>query len=227
MRILLTEDDGVLADAVENYLTQHHLAVDRAPDGESADTWLKSERFDLAILDLGLPRMDGFEVLRRLRARRQMLPVLILTARDAINDRVEGLNLGADDYLVKPFALPELLARVRALIRRSQAGTPPEILHGPLSLDTIGHRVHLQGKPLELPGREWALLEYLLHHVGRVVSKEQLVQGISTSDEELSLSAIEVYISRLRSRLESSGISIRTVRGYGYLLENWRDEPQG
>jgi two-component system OmpR family response regulator len=171
---------------------------------------------------VGLPGIDGFEVLRRLRAEGRAMPVLILTARDALDDRVRGLDLGADDYMAKPFAMPELAARVRALIRRGQAQAGPKVIHGPLVLDTSARRATLNGEPLELAAREWAVLEVLLSRVEKIVSKEAIIQAMASWGEELSLNAIEVYVSRLRAKLEPAGVRIRTVRGFGYMLEDYK-----
>ena len=219
MRIMIVEDDAVLARGVARILESEGYAVDVVARGEQAILAAEQERFDLVILDVGLPGMDGFEVLRRLRAQAERVPVLLLTARDAVDDRVHGLDLGADDYVAKPFAMSELAARVRALIRRSQAQAGPKVVHGPLLLDTIAQRAFLNGEPLELAGREWAVLEVLLAKVERVVSKEAIIQAVANWGEELSLNAIEVYVSRLRAKLEPAGIRIRTVRGFGYMLE--------
>jgi two-component system OmpR family response regulator len=222
MRILIVEDDVSLAAGLGRILQAEGFATDIAARGEQAVEAARQERFDLVILDIGLPGMDGFEVLRRLRSEAQRMPVLVLTARDAVGDRVHGLDLGADDYMAKPFAMPELTARVRALIRRSQAQTGPRITHGPLLLDTVARRAYLNGDPLELAAREWAVLEVLLGKVEKIVSKESIIQAVAGWDEELSPNAIEVYISRLRSKLERAGIRIRTVRGFGYMLEEFR-----
>ena len=219
MRILIVEDDAALARGVARILESEGYAVDVVARGEEAVSAAARERFALVILDVGLPGMDGFEVLRRLRARSERVPVLLLTARDAVDDRVHGLDLGADDYVAKPFAMSELAARVRALIRRSQAQAGPRVVHGPLLLDTVARRAFLNGKPLELSGREWAVLEVLLARVERVVSKDAIIQAVANWGDELSLNAIEVYVSRLRAKLEPAGISIRTVRGFGYMLE--------
>ena len=223
MRILIVEDDTVMAGGVARILESEGFAVDTVAKGEQAILAAKQERFDLVILDVGLPGMDGFEVLRRLRAEAQRVPVLLLTARDAVDDRVHGLDLGADDYVAKPFAMSELAARVRALIRRSQAQAGPKVVHGPLMLDTVARRAFLNGEPLELAGREWAVLEVLLAKVERVVSKDAIIQAVANWGEELSLNAIEVYVSRLRAKLESAGIRIRTVRGFGYMLEEYKE----
>ena len=223
MRILIVDDDTVVAGGVARILESEGFAVDTVARGEQAILAATQERFDLVILDVGLPGMDGFEVLRRLRTEAQRVPVLLLTARDAVDDRVHGLDLGADDYMAKPFAVSELAARVRALIRRSQAQAGPKIVHGPLTLDTVARRAFLDGEPLELAAREWAVLEVLLAKVERVVSKDAIIQAVANWGEELSLNAIEVYVSRLRAKLEPAGIRIRTVRGFGYMLEEYKE----
>jgi two-component system OmpR family response regulator len=222
MHILIVEDDPSLASGLARILEAEGYAVDATAHGEQAVEAARHERFDLVILDIGLPGMDGFEVLRRLRTAEFRGPVLVLTARDTVNDRVHGLDLGADDYMAKPFAMPELAARVRALIRRSQAQNGPKVVHGPLTLDTIARRAYLGPDPLELAAREWAVLEVLLGKVEKIVSKESIIQAVAGWDEELSPNAIEVYISRLRSKLERAGIRIRTVRGFGYMLEEFK-----
>ncbi len=219
MRILIVEDDAALARGVARILESEGYAVDVVARGEQAVLAATQEHFDLLILDIGLPGIDGFEVLRRLRAKAERMPVLLLTARDAVDDRVHGLDLGADDYVAKPFAMSELTARVRALMRRSQAQAGPNVVHGPLLLDTAARRAFLNGSPLELAGREWAVLEVLLARVERVVSKDAIIQAVANWGDELSSNAIEVYVSRLRAKLEPAGISIRTVRGFGYMLE--------
>jgi len=219
MRILIVEDDSTLGSGLVRILQAEGYAVDLMPRGEQAVLAAERERFDLVILDVGLPGIDGFEVLRRLREGAQRMPVLVLTARDTVDDRVHGLDLGADDYMAKPFAMPELAARVRALIRRSQAQTGPRVVHGPLMLDTVARRAFLRGAPLDLAAREWAVLEVLLARVERIVSKESIIQAVASWGDELSPNAIEVYVSRLRGKLEPAGIRIRTVRGFGYMLE--------
>lgn len=219
MRILLVEDDKILADALRRALMQSAYAVDVAGTGEEADHALAVESYDLAILDVGLPGLDGLEVLRRLRARKATVPVLLLTALDALADRVRGLDLGADDYLAKPFDLPELEARVRALLRRGGANTTPFLQHGKLRLDTVGRRVFYEDQPVELSARELSVLELLLMREGRVVSKEHMVNHLYGWGDEVGANAIEVYVYRIRKKLEPLGCEIRTVRGMGYLME--------
>lgn len=223
MRILLIEDDLLLADGLARALRHSGYVVDTADNGTTADAWLGKEAYDLAILDLGLPGLDGTEVLQRLRARRQRTPVLVLSARMAVEERVRLLDLGADDYVVKPVALNELEARVRALIRRGQGEPDPHIVLGRLKLDTIGKRAWVDGTALDLNAREWAALEFLVSRVNRIVSKEQLTQALYSWDDEITPNAIEKFVSRLRVKLEPAGIGIRTVRGLGYYLEKPAD----
>lgn len=222
MRILIVEDDTTLAAGIARILEAEGWAVDIVRSGEQATLASQVERFDLLILDIGLPGIDGFEVLRRLRTQGRAVPVLILTARDAIDDRVRGLDQGADDYMAKPFAMSELAARVRALIRRSQSQSGPRMVHGPLVLDATARRAYLNDQPLELAAREWAVLEVLLARVEKVVSKEAIIQAVANWGDDLSQNAIEVYVSRLRAKLEPAGIHIRTVRGFGYMIEEYR-----
>ena len=219
MRILITEDDAILADGLMRSLRDSGYAVDWVKTGIEADSALTAAEFDLLILDLGLPKMNGLEVLKRLRGRNSHLPVLILTAQDGVQDRVRGLDLGADDYLAKPFALAELEARVRALTRRGQAGSPTLLRHGLLAFDTVGKVARINGDLLDLSARELALLEILMQRCGRMVSKEQLVDHLCEWGEEVSTNAIEVYVHRLRRKLEAGGVKIVTVRGLGYCLE--------
>lgn len=219
MRILVVEDNPILADGLARTLRQADYAVDCVVTGDEADHVLISQNYDLVILDLGLPKVDGFEVLRRMRHRGSRVPVLVLTARDALDDRVRGLDLGADDYMTKPFELPELEARVRALIRRGQSGGGSILVHGSLKLDTVGRRATLNDTPIELSARELGVLEVLMHRSGRVVNKEQLAEQLYGWEEEVGANAIEVYVHRLRRKLEPAGVSIRTIRGLGYLLE--------
>jgi len=218
MRILLAEDDLIIADGLSRALKKAGYAVDHVPNGAEADAALLSQSFDLLILDLGLPKLSGIEVLRRLRARKCALPVLILTAQDGIEDRVRGLDAGADDYLTKPFALPELEARVRALTRRG-TGQARCIEYARLAYDQADRVVKIDGQVVDLSAREIGLLEVLLLRAGRLVSKEQLVDHLCGWGEEVSNNAIEVYVHRLRKKLEHSGVQIVTVRGLGYCLE--------
>ena len=227
MRILIAEDDSILSDGLCRSLRQAGYSVDCVKDGESADTALTTSEFDLLILDVGLPKLNGFEVLRRLRGRNCAVPVLILTALDGVNDRVRGLDLGADDYLAKPFALAELEARVRALTRRGHSASTALLRHGDLTYDTVGKVAEIRGQMLDLSARELALLEIFLQRPGRMVSKEQIVDLLCQWGEEVSTNAIEVYIHRLRKKLETGGAKIVTVRGLGYCLEklNGNREP--
>ncbi len=218
VRLLIVEDDTSLATGLMRALSNEGYDVAAAVNGEEALARVRSEPYDLLVLDIGLPGIDGFEVLRRLRAGGYALPVLILTARDAVDDRVRGLDLGADDYMPKPFALPELAARVRALGRRGRGQVGPRIVHGPLVLDTAARRAWLNGEPLEMAAREWSVLQVLLERVERTVSKEAIIEAVAGLSDDLSLNAIEVYVSRLRAKLEPAGIRIRTVRGFGYML---------
>jgi two-component system OmpR family response regulator len=219
MRILIAEDDSILADGLVRSLRQSGYAVDHVKHGMEADSALSMQTFDLLILDLGLPRMSGLEVLRRLRARNSPMPVLILTAADSVDERVKGLDLGADDYMAKPFALNELEARVRALTRRGAGGGPTVVKHGSLSFDQVGRIATINEQVIELSARELGVLEVLLQRTGRLVSKEQLVNHLCEWGEEVSNNAIEVYVHRLRKKIEPGGARIITVRGLGYSLE--------
>ncbi|HSH72201.1 MAG TPA: response regulator transcription factor [Methylophilaceae bacterium] len=223
MRILLVEDDATLGDAVNRSLIKSGYAVDWARDGVEADLAMHNQVYEAVVLDLGLPRIDGFEVLRRLRARKITTPVIILTARDSVDDKVKGLDLGADDYLSKPFKLPELEARLRAHIRRSHTVTTSSIKYGPLSFDTTDRLVTANGEALDFSPRELSVLETLLLRVGRVVSKDSMVENLCNWNEDVGNNAIEVYVHRLRKKLEPYGINIRTVRGLGYLLNKEQD----
>ena len=216
MRILLVEDDPQLGDGLTIGLRQSGFAVDWVKDGNSADRALQSETFDLVVLDLGLPRLSGMEVLTRARGRRQTLPVLILTARDATGDKVSGLDAGADDYLVKPVDLDELAARIRALTRRSAGRAAPLLTRGNLALDPAAHSVTLAGAPIELSSREFSLLQMLLENAGRVLSRSQLEQSVYGWRDEPDSNALEVHIHHLRRKLGSE--LIRTLRGVGYTI---------
>jgi len=219
MRVLLAEDDTILADGLCRSLRQAGYAVDWVSSGNQADAALIAQPYDLLILDLGLPQLPGLDVLKQLRARSNTLPVLILTAADSIEQRVKGLDLGADDFMAKPFALSELEARVRALVRRSMGTATNTLRHGDLVYDQAGRVAQLNGQTLELSARETGLLEVLLQRAGRLVSKEQIVDHLCEWGDEVSGNAIEVYMHRLRKKLEGGGIHIATVRGLGYCLE--------
>lgn len=219
MRILIVEDDSILSNTLSQALQQSGSVIDLVNDGISADTALKHDVYDLVILDLGLPGLDGMQVLKRLRMRKNQVPVLILTARDDLSSRVEGLDYGADDYLTKPFDLPELEARIRALIRRKNGAADTLIELGSLRYDTIGKHVTVNGQALDLSARDLSFLEILLLRAGRVVSKDHLAERLYGWGDEVGDNAIEVGIHRLRKKLEPLGINIRTVRGLGYLLE--------
>ena len=218
MHVLLVEDDLVLADGISRILAGQGMVVDIVHTGLDADRAMQSHDVSVMVLDIGLPGIDGFEVVRRLRARGMSLPVLLLTARDDVQDRVRGLELGADDYLVKPFAAPELVARIKALVRRSNP-RPVEMQMGGLQLDAFSHRASIDGQVIDLSAREWAVLEYLMQQASRVVSKQQIIDAILPWGEEVTLNAVEVYVSRIRAKIASAGISIKTIRGFGYLLE--------
>ena len=214
MRILLVEDDPQLGDGLMVGLRQCGFAVDWLRDGQGADQALQSETFDLLVLDLGLPRLAGMEVLRRLRGRGQVLPVLILTARDATGDKVSGLDAGADDYLVKPIDLDELAARIRALTRRAVGRAAPVLDHGEITLDPAAHIVTRGGVAVDLSAREFAVLQVLLEHTGRVLTRSQIEQSIYGWREEPDSNALEVHIHHLRRKFGSD--LIRTLRGVGY-----------
>ena len=217
MRVLLVEDDPQLGDGLAAGLRQSGFAVDWLKDGVSADGALKSERFDLVVLDLGLPRLSGMDLLRRLRARKETLPVLILTARDAVADKIAGLDAGADDYLVQPIDLDELAARLRALTRRSGGRAMPKLIHGALEIDPATHQVLRAGQPVELGPREYAILHALLERAGQVLTRAQLESSIYGWSEEPDSNAVEVHIHHLRRKLGAD--FIKTLRGVGYLVE--------
>jgi two-component system OmpR family response regulator len=224
MRILIVEDDPMLANGLTETLRREGYVADAVSSAEQADAALKVTDVDLVVLDIGLPGIDGLTWLRRVRARGGEQSVLVLTARDAVADRVHGLTVGADDYLSKPFAPEELLARVSALTRRGRAQRARVIEHGPLSVDLARRRATVGGKPLELSHREHAILEFLFTNVDAIVGKDKIASAIASWDEQISPNAIEVHMSRLRAKLEPAGIRIRTVRGLGYLVEPWRHE---
>ena len=219
MHVLLVEDDSVLSDGIARVLKSYGIVVDIVDNGNDVEAILRRAEIAVLVLDIGLPGIDGFEVVHRLRQQGNNLPVLLLSARDAIQDRVRGLELGADDYLIKPFATAELVARIRALARRHHP-KPVELAMGGLSLDTFAKRATVHGVSIELSVREWAVLEYLLQQASRVVSKQQIIDAILPWGEEVSLNAVEVYVSRVRLKIAGATISIRTIRGFGYMLEN-------
>ena len=222
MRVLIVEDDPLLADGLTETLRRNGYVVDAVGTAEKADAALLVADIDLVILDIGLPGADGFDWLRRFRQRGGEQGVMVLTARDALADRVHGLNVGADDYLAKPFATEELLARVSALARRGRAIRSRVIEHGPLTMDLARKRVSINGAPLDLSQREYAILEYLLSNVDAIVGKDKIGRAVTSWDEELSSNAVEVHLSRLRAKIEPAGIRIRTIRGLGYLVEAWK-----
>ncbi len=222
MNILIVEDDAILAEGVARTVEHMGNVATVVRDGQQAHALLfGSDTFDLMVLDIGLPGIDGLTLLRELRQADLRMPVMLLTARDSIDDRIRGLDLGADDYLVKPVVLSEMAARIRALLRRSTLEASSELLHGALRMDTKAKRLWLSGDELEVTAREWLVLEYLLRRPERVVSKEQLRIAVF-GDDEPGYNAVEVYISRLRTKFENAGLRIRTVRGFGYMLEDFK-----
>ncbi len=219
MRVLLIEDDTMLAESICEGLEQGGFSVDHVGAAEPAESALGLTHYDLAIIDIGLPRMNGLELIRRLRQKGIQVPALILTARDGMDDRIRGLDLGADDYMVKPFQLPELLARMRALIRRSQSAASSVLSAGAIHLD-LARRVALaDGKVLDLTGREWEILQQLMLASPNVVAKQKMAESLSEWENEISGNAIEIYVSRLRHKLQGCGVEIRTIRGIGYRLD--------
>jgi two-component system OmpR family response regulator len=223
MRILVVEDDTVLAAALTRALSQTAYTVDLAENGSEANSALDSAEYDLVVLDLALPKVDGLAVLGRLRDRRVRVPVLVLSARDSLEDRVKGLDAGADDYMTKPFDLPEFEARVRALLRRGQNHATNLVRHGRLELDLGARRVFHDGKPIDFSLREYAVMEILMSRQGKVVTKEQMFDRLFGWGEDVGTNAVEVCVHRVRKKLEPCGIEIRTVRGMGYLIEKAAD----
>jgi len=219
MRVLIVEDDRLLANGLTETLRRAGYVADAVGSAEAADAALKVTDVDLIVLDIGLPGLDGFSWMRKLRGRGGQQSVLVLTARDALADRVLGLNVGADDYLAKPFATEELVARVSALARRGRAIKSRVIEHGSLVLDLERKRAVVEGKPLDLSQREYAILEYLFSNLGAIVGKDKIAGAVASWDEHISPNAIEVHMSRLRAKLEPAGVAIRTIRGLGYLVE--------
>jgi two-component system OmpR family response regulator len=219
MRVLLIEDDATLGRALQEFLTGQGYAVDWLAEGQRALIAVKNYTYDLVVLDLNLPDLDGLEVLKSFRREGRYLPVLVLTARDALVDRVAGLDAGADDYLSKPFELDELAARVRAFARRHHGTVVPVIEYGSLSFDSVHREVRVAGELLSVSVRELSVLEMLLSRAGKIVTKQQITQALSAMDADFSENAVEVYVYRLRKRLEGMGVAIKTVRGFGYMLE--------
>jgi len=219
MRLIIIEDDAALRAALGTLLSQKGYTVDAVANGRDGLNAILTQEYDLAIVDLGLPEMDGLTVIRALRKQQRGLPILIITARDAVEDRVAGLDAGADDYLIKPFEMQELEARARALVRRSRADRAQAIRIGPLELTMGQPRILLSGVPVDLTAREFALLELLAVRAGRVVNKDLIANRLARSGEALSDTAIEVAVHRLRRRLEPYSLHVRTMRGFGYLLE--------
>jgi two-component system response regulator QseB len=222
MRLLLVEDDELLGDAIKIGLSQFGYVVDWLKDGDSARQVFVNESFELIILDLGLPKLSGMQLLQALRQSGNSTPVIILTAQESIPDRVAALDAGADDYMVKPFDLTELNARVRALIRRSQGRAESIIQYRNITLDPHAHSVLLEGEVVNVPRREFALLQKLLDNSGKVVSRDQLMQSMYGWDEDVDSNALEVHVHNLRKKLNAD--FIRTIRGIGYLAE--KDEPR-
>ncbi len=220
MKILLIEDYKPLRESIKKGLIENGYAVDSTGDGEEGLWYASTAEYDVVVLDLRLPGMDGLEVLKRLRAQKNRVHVLIITARDSVDDRVKGLDLGADDYLVKPFEFSELLARVRALVRRKHDQKEPVIRVGDLEIDTSDREVKRGGKLLDLTLKEYAIMEILARKAGRVVSREMILEGVYDFDSDLSSNVIDVYIGRLRKKLEAEQGNriLHTKRGFGYML---------
>lgn len=228
MNLLIIEDDAELRSALQTLLTQRGYGVEGLRSGREGLSALLAREYDLAIVDLALPEMDGLSLIRTLRRERRGLPILVITARDAVDDRVIGLDAGADDYLVKPFEMQELEARARALIRRNRVDRAKAIRLGPLELTMGEPRVKLSGVSVDLTAREYALLELLALRAGRVVNKDHIASRLARAGETLSDTAIEVAVHRLRRRLEPFDLNVRTVRGFGYLLETGPEhDPDG
>ena len=216
MRLLLVEDDPMIGDAVQDLLRAEHYAVDWARDGDAADTALRTQPYDLVLLDLGLPKRDGITVLRDLRTRKNRTPVLVATARDAVAQRIEGLDAGADDYVLKPYDLDELLARIRALLRRAAGRAEPVYEHKGVCINPATREATVQGVPVVLSAREWAVLEPLIARPGMVLSRQQLEDKLYGWGDEVSSNAVEVYIHGLRKKLGAE--VLLNVRGVGYLV---------
>ncbi|WP_027995625.1 response regulator transcription factor [Simplicispira psychrophila] len=216
MRLLLVEDDTMIGETVQDLLRAEHYAVDWVRDGDAADTALRTQTYDLVLLDLGLPRRDGLEVLRALRARKNRTPVLVATARDGVAQRIAGLDAGADDYVLKPYDLDELLARIRALLRRAAGRAEPVYEHRGVSIAPATREASVNGSPVQLSSREWAVLEPLLARPGSVLSRAQLEEKLYGWGEEINSNAVEVYIHGLRKKLGAE--LLLNVRGVGYMV---------
>ena len=216
MRLLLVEDDAMIGEAVLQVLRAERYAVDWVRDGAMADAALKSEQYDLVVLDLGLPKRDGLDVLRALRQRRDAVPVLVATARDGVAERIAGLDAGADDYVLKPYDIDELLARIRALLRRSAGRGEPVFAHKGVSLNPATREALLHGQPVSLSAREWAVLEALIARPGAVLSRAQLEEKLFSWKDDISSNAVEVYVHGVRKKLGND--FIQNVRGLGYVV---------
>ncbi len=219
MRILLIEDDKIVADALVEALQRNGYTVDHLTAAEPGEKLIHITHYDLAIVDIGLPGMDGCELIKRWRQSGSAMPIILLTARNGLHDRITGLDLGADDYVVKPFKIPELLARMRALIRRCGSGTSSELLAGKIRIDLARRVAEVNDQPLDLTGREWEILQQLALASPKPLSKQVMVESLSDWDNELSDNAVEIYVSRLRHKLHNCGVKIRTIRGFGYRLD--------
>ncbi len=219
MRILLVEDDLTVSNALLEVLRRASYSVDHLASAEPAESLVSRIHYDLAIVDIGLPGMDGYELIRRWRRRKSTMPIMILTARDGLRDRVMGLDLGADDYMLKPFQVPELLARIRALIRRCGSATSSELLAGKIRIDLSRRVAEVDGQTLDLTSREWEILQQLVLASPKPLSKQKMVESLSQWDNELTSNAVEIYVSRLRTKLRNCGIEIHTIRGLGYRLD--------
>jgi two-component system OmpR family response regulator len=224
MRILLIEDDELVADAVVRGLTRAGFTVDHAASAELGRAAIEVEHFDLAVVDIGLPGTDGLTLLGALRSEGRSMPVLVLTARDTLADKIRAFNLGADDFLMKPFEQAELAARCRALIRRASLSPSGMVRIGRLTIDLNGHQLQVDNRPVELTRREWLVLESLAHNLGRIVTKERLMQALAGWEQDLTPNAVETHISRLRGKLGSAA-QIRSVRGLGYRLDEVQAAP--
>lgn len=217
MRLLLVEDDKILGDGLKTGLSMEGYAVDWLTDGKLADEALQTNRYELVVLDLNLPGMDGIRILQELRKRKDHTPVLILTARDSVNDKVLGLDSGADDFVIKPFDLAEICARLRALYRRKGGDKMPVIEHKGVRLELASHQVFFNDKPVDLSQKEFEVLSFLMNHIGQVSSRARLEETLYAWDSEIESNTVEVHIHHLRKKLNSK--LIRTIRGVGYIID--------